>query len=300
MKSFLKKINYKICFLAIFILQGCKPDSTHNFINNVQKSTSIMIEELLTYNYNEFFSSFKNAYITSQRKRYPETQEIIISTSRDGQNYAYNGILKECETLNCNIKESMIRRNTIFPENTVAYFKIELPEISSKQFYESILKYGKITYNESETDSYIQKDLDYYNNELNSLQLAKQQLDETLSKKETFRSEEIENLIKESESVNNKILYIQSDIKYLNEVLDKKLIYINIQKEYNSTINKVKSKLQHIVYILSDYSHIIILVIIFVIIIKILRGIKYLFIKGIKSLKSKKKLVPSKTNEPHL
>ncbi len=300
MRSFFKISICKIYFLAFFVLQGCKPDSATEFIDNVKKSASSVTEELLTYNYSEFYYSLKNAYLTAHRNRYPESQEIVISTNRDGQNYAYNGIIKECETIKCNIKESIIKRNTIFPENTTAYFKIEIPANVSQQFYDSILKYGKITYNKSSNDSFIGKDLDYYNNELNSLQLAKQQLEETLSKKEPFTPERIENLIKTAESVNNKILYLQNDIKYLNDVLDKKLIRINIQKEHNSTINKVKSNLQNIMYIISDYSHIIILIILIIIIIKVLKMIKILFVTGIKSLKSKKKLVPAKTNEPHL
>ena len=295
--------KYCLCLLAFFILQGCKPDSTTNFINNVKTSTSLMIEEIINYNYTEFFHSLKNAYITSKRNRYPETQYFTISTNRDGQLYAYNGIIKECEQLSCNIKTSKLQRNTIFPENTTAYFEIEIPIQLSQQFQDAISKYGKITTNEWIDDTYIEKDLEYYNNELNALNLAKTELENTMSKKEVFNADEIKKLVKDTENINNKILYIKSDINYLTDILNKKLINITIQKEYNSTSNKVKTKIQNVIYFASDYMPFVIIVLFILAILWIIKMIKLSVVKSIKNLKVGKKKTnnqPQKINEPHL
>ncbi|MGN0929976.1 MAG: hypothetical protein ACI4N3_05035 [Alphaproteobacteria bacterium] len=291
--------RYITYFLVLFMLQGCKDNSTKDFLNTVKNSTSLTIEEIINYNYKEFFHSLKNAYITSKRNRYPQNQEIVISTNRDGQLYAFNGIINECEIIQCNIKESILKRNTIFPENTTAYFLIEIPTSSSQQFIDAISKYGKITHNKSNNDNYIIKDLEYYNNLLTSLNIAKEELEQTLSKKEVFNASEIEKLTNNAISINNKILYTQSDIKYLTDTLDKKLISINIQKEYNSTSNKVKTNLQNIIYFASDYLHYFIIIIFIIAFIWILRLIKLLITKSFNSVKNKKKYTPPKINEPH-
>lgn len=294
--------RYISYLLAFFVLQGCKPDSTTNFINDVKTSTSLITEEIINYNYKEFFHSLKNAYITSKRNRYPETQHFTISTNRDGQLYAYNGIIKECEQLSCNIKTSKLQRNTIFPENTTAYFEIEIPIQLSKQFQDAISKYGKITNNEWNDDTYIEKDLEYYNNELTALNFAKTELENTLSKKEVFNADEIKKLIKNTENINNKILYIKSDINYLTDILNKKLINITIQKEYNSTSNKVKTKIQNVIYFASDYIPFVIIILFVLVILWIVKMIKLLIIKSVNNLKSSKKKInnqPQKTNEPH-
>lgn len=290
---------HTIYLLAFFILQGCKPNSTNNFLNSVKNSTSFTIEEIINYNYAEFFHSLKNAYITSKRHRYPEIQEIIISTNRDGQLYAFNGIINECETIQCNIKESDLNRNTIFPENTTAHFLIEIPLSLSRQFNDSISKYGKITHNKSNIDSYITKDLEYYNNQLTSLNIAKEELEKTLSKKEVFNANEIERLINNAKSINNNILYTQSDIKYLTDTLNKKLINLDIQKEYNSTSNKVKTKLQNAIYFASDYLHYLIIIIFIIIILWLSKLLKLLITKSFKSIKNKKKDKQPKLSEPH-
>ncbi len=284
------------------MLQGCDIYSFNKFADTVNEKTSNFIESVINYNYSEFFYKLKMAYKTTKRERYPEIQFIDIATQRDGQLYAYNGVIEECKLLPCNIKESIINRNTIFPENTMAKLVIEIPVVSAQAFLDAISKYGKIVKNKNQKDMFISKDLDYYNNEIQSLQLIKDNIEANLSKKDVFNPKQVEELEEELSSINNKLLYLTSDIKYLNDVQLNKLIKININKEFNSTSNKVKTKLQNFIYFLSDYLHIIILIIAFVIIYKTIKLLKNGIVLLFKSIKNRKKVVSqvSVSSEPHL
>ncbi len=284
------------------MLQGCDIYSFNKFADTVNEKTSNFIESVINYNYSEFFYKLKMAYKTTKRERYPEIQFIDIATQRDGQLYAYNGVIEECKLLPCNIKESIINRNTIFPENTMAKLVIEIPVVSAQAFLDAISKYGKIVKNKNQKDMFISKDLDYYNNEIQSLQLIKDNIEANLSKKDVFNPKQVEELEEELSSINNKLLYLTSDVKYLNDVQLNKLIKININKEFNSTSNKVKTKLQNFIYFLSDYLHIIILIIAFVIIYKTIKLLKNGIVLLFKSIKNRKKVVSqvSVSSEPHL
>lgn len=295
--------NYIILsLLVVFMLQGCDIYSFNKFADTVNEKTSNFIESVINYNYSEFFYKLKMAYKTTKRERYPEIQFIDIATQRDGQLYAYNGVIEECKLLPCNIKESIINRNTIFPENTMAKLVIEIPVVSAQAFLDAISKYGKIVKNKNQKDMFISKDLDYYNNEIQSLQLIKDNIEANLSKKDVFNPKQVEELEEELSSINNKLLYLTSDVKYLNDVQLNKLIKININKEFNSTSNKVKTKLQNFIYFLSDYLHIIILIIAFVIIYKTIKLLKNGIVLLFKSIKNRKKVVSqvSVSSEPHL
>ena len=297
-------IKYYICFLGIFFIQGCKPNSTTDVINSVKEDTSQSIKEFQNYDYAEFFNRLKTAYKTSSRKRYPTTQKIVINTSRDGQLYAYNGIINECEILPCKIKESILNRNTIFPENTTAKLRIEIPMLSSKDFIEAEnVRDVEVITNEIKTDDYISKDLEYYQSELTSLNLIKQELETILQKKDIFNSKELERFENNLLKINRKILYTQNDIKYLDEIKDKQAIEIIINREYKSTSNKVKANIQNAIYFASGYLHLIIIALFFISLLWLLKftkfGINNLY-KYIKDKKFQKKVVSQQKDEPHL
>ena len=54
-----KMIKYYICFLGIFFIQGCKPNSTTDVINSVKEDTSQSIKEFQNYDYAEFFRDYE-------------------------------------------------------------------------------------------------------------------------------------------------------------------------------------------------------------------------------------------------
>ena len=289
MRSY-SKIRFLIVFLVFFVLQGCKQDSTTSFIDNIGSSIVQSLREIKNYNYDEFFAKIKTAYKTNQRKRYPISQKIVINTSRDGQIYAYNGVIKECELFSCKIKYSFLDRDTVAPENTIAKLEMELPLNNAKQFDEAISKYGKIVKNEVLLDDNIVKDLDYYNAELMSLNLLKIELETILLQKNIYNSKEIERFERNLYQVNNQILYTQNDIKYLDEIKDKQKIDILIHREYHSTSNKVKVKIQNSIKFITEYLHIFI---IFAGVVALYKLFKYLLIIGknfYKTLKNKTKV----------
>ena len=181
-------------------------------------------------------------------------------------------------------------RDTVAPENTIAKLEMELPLNNAKQFDEAISKYGKIVKNEVILDDNIVKDLDYYNAELMSLNLLKIELETILLQKNIYNSKEIERFERNLYQVNNQILYTQNDIKYLDEIKDKQKIDILIHREYHSTSNKVKVKIQNSIKFITEYLHIFI---IFAGVVALYKLFKYLLIIGknfYKTLKNKTKV----------
>ncbi len=250
-----------ILFLSVILLFGCKDDNFTDFAKNLEDSTKSIIHDVKNYNFKNAFYNIKTAYLIANKSRYFEEQIIKVETSRNTQVAAFQSILNECQTFNCNILEKNLTKNLVFPENIIGKIELDIHKNNAPNFVNSIGKYGNIVKNSYKKDEYIEKDLSLFYEALIPLRAALLKTNELLQKTEIYSFEKLSEMQNYAEQLNKKITFLENDIKYLNLLKDKRHISIKIERGYNSTFSFVKSKIQNTLIHIMDYIHIIVLLV---------------------------------------
>ena len=254
--------------------------------NTFETDNSILgnfIERFANFNITEHFENLKNSYNLAKHTRYSEYQKIRLETPRNTQISAFESVLNECATFKCNIKSKNISKNMIFPENIIGTISIEIPVDTAASFANSIGKYGNVVINDYKKDEKITKDLEELEQNLTPLTFSLAKINYNLSKDDVYSFEHIKEMQKYAEHLNKKISTIKDNIEYLKQIKDKRLMDIQIERGYNSTIGFVKSKFQKTLILFIEYFHIIIII-----------TLLYIGIKGTKFIKQKISLYKGK------
>ena len=248
-----------VIFLSIIFLFGCKEDNFNDFAKNIENSTKTVIHDIKNYNFKDAFYNIKTAYLIANKSRYSEEQIINLETSRNTQIAAFQSILNECVPLNCNIVKKNVTKNLIFPENIIGEIELDISINNAPNLVNAIGKYGNIVKSNYKKDEYIEKDLTLFYDALIPLRAALLKTNELLQKTEIYSFERLNEMQNYAEELNKKISFLESDVKYLTSLKDKRHISIRIERGYNSTFGFVKSRIQNLFLYLIEYMHLIII-----------------------------------------
>lgn len=294
MKSSLKRKKFYLSLLPIlFLLMGCKPDAFD------KSSISQTVQNIVNYSYSDLWYNIKTSFKIATHSKFYETQKIKIETPRDTQISAFQSIITECQTHRCNIKDRILEKNRIFPENITGRITLDISSEFANGFINAISKYGNVVINSYEKNDNIEKDIDYFTSELTPLKLSLEKTNELLGKPDVFNYKQTKEMQEYFTSLNEKIFVLENDIKYLDSVKNTRHIEIVIKRGYNSTQNLVKANIQDAFLFIAKYIHIF-AIIIFILIIKyLLRFIcnslfilKVFILKKINQQKTREKSAP--------
>ncbi|MBR1545005.1 MAG: hypothetical protein IJ638_03630 [Alphaproteobacteria bacterium] len=276
-------------FLPILLLFGCKEESFTDVAKDVESSTKSVIHDIKNYNFSDAWYNIKTAYNIANKSRYFENQIINVETSRNTQIAGFQSILNECQNFECNVLKKDLVKNLIFPENIVGKIELDISVANAPNFVNSIGKYGNIVRNTYTKDENIEKDLTLFYDALIPLRSALLKTNELLAKDEVYSFERIQELQKYASVLNKKISLLENDIKYLNSLKNKRHITIRIERGYNSTFGFVKSRIQNSLLCITEYIHIVLLLVFTYFIILFIKKISAVIKKKMTEINNAKK-----------
>ena len=276
-----------ILLIFLILLGGCKEEQFKNL------SIEQIVYDIYSFDYKGVWNNLATPVMISTRNIYEEKEDLYIQTSKNSPEQIRNIIIQECEKLQCKIATNLIQNNKFLIPYTFVEMNINIKIEEVSHFIASLRDQEiKIIEDNFKVYSELTNKIEYYKFIVQNKREILLKVDE--STKDTTDITKMKEFEEYKNSLSSEIYTIEKNIEYLESVKGYRNLNIVIEKESTTTTDYIINGISKLLFFISKYMHLFVIVA-GLFIIKLIFIILNILFNGLKKLIQRKKNKKTKT-----